>query len=180
MEYSGVQMMQRTGNGKLAKQRLVVVPAVLLVIGSSCGGCLSRPTPSKQRYLAMYMEHFDVEQIESIDYTYEGAIGGATTAARVQFNGPVTIPEGLEVIEYQPPEADDRSPDAKQTRYDMQVECRYHCGGTIPNWFDFPFDRPMRLIRESEEEATESTPCYCNEWYIDDLKNVVYFFGSWG
>ncbi len=180
MEYFGVQMMQRTGNGKQTQQRLVVVLAVLLVIGSSCGGCLSRPTPSKQRYLAMYMEHFDVEQIESIDYTYEGAIGGAITAARVQFNGPVTIPEGLELIEYQPPEADDRSPDAELSRLEIQAKCRNHCGGETPNWFDFPLDRPMRMIRESEEDPPEDTPCYSNEWYIDDQENVIYFFGSWG
>lgn len=38
MEYTGVQVIQRTGNRKLAKQRLVVELAVLLVIGSNCGG----------------------------------------------------------------------------------------------------------------------------------------------
>ncbi len=92
----------------------------------------------------------------------------------------MTIPETLEVIAYQPPETGDRSPDAELIRLQMQAKCRNHCGGTISDWFDFPFDRPMRMIRESEEEPKEGTPRFSNEWYIDNQENIVHFLGNWG
>ena len=160
---------------------VVVVILLLVSFGSNLfSGCnmLDRSAPSQAQYIAEYMQHFDESQIEKIDYYYKGAIGGALTAARVQFKGPVEIRGDVKVGAYDPKTVTEDSGDMMWFRHRWEN----HCGGTLPAWFDFPFEQPMRTIREERdrEECREGEPVYHYEWYIDDRRNVVYFMGGWG
>jgi hypothetical protein len=149
-------------------------------------GCnfLDRQAPSREDFISMYMWCFDEKQIEKIDYDYKGAIGGASTVAKVQFKGPVKmrtvmleerVKEGkLTLGAYDP---DKTTEDDKR----MLMNHMTIVTGEMPSWLDFPFNKYMQTIEESSEgDNRKSLPRYYHIWYIDDERNVVYFFGNWG
>jgi len=161
-----------------------VVAITLFVSVSGCGNMLDRQAPSKDAYIAYYLEYFDGSQIEKLDYVYKGAIGGAATIGRAQFKGPVSldnillqekIKEGL-VTEgtYDPAEMAEQ-PMAMHFRHQWEN----HARGELPPWFDFPFDRKMRTISESFE-GDDNNPRHERIWYIDDERNIVYIRANWG
>ena len=145
---------------------------------------LDRQPPSREGYIAEYLEYFDASRIEKLDYVYKGAIGGAMTVGRATFLDSVKLDESL-VEErtksgrlvtgtYDPKEIADEA-DATWFRRQWEV----HAGGTLPSWFDFPFDRKMRTLRE-EDEGSDGHPRYKKEWYIDDERNIAYVRANWG
>jgi hypothetical protein len=170
---------------KAMERFLIVAATAVLFPFSGCGNMLDRPAPAKAEYIADYLEYFDGSQIEKLDYTYKGAIGGAFTVGRAKFKSPVELRDDLVetrvkaglVTEgtYDPVEMA-KEPALMQFRQELEV----HAGGTIPSWFDFPFDRKMRMIREASEGKGGVSPRYEKVWYIDDERNVVYIRGNWG
>jgi hypothetical protein len=177
-------------NERISHKRLLIVAgAILLAPFWGCGNFLERPTPSKDEYIQSYLEYFDGSQIEKLDYTYRGAIGGASTVGRAQFKGPVKlrkimvdarIKSGLVIKEgtYDPAEMT-KEPAAMQFRHEWEN----HAGGSLPPWFDFPFNRKMRTLTEASEGSRSPTnprPRYEKLWYIDDEHNVVYVRANWG
>jgi hypothetical protein len=157
---------------------IVIMALSILVFWN--GGLMSRPTPTKVEYSARYFEYFDASQIKTLEYVYEGAIGGEITMGKAKFRGSVTlkplmiearIKAGLATKGMYDP--------AKMTESDIMLfrdEWKKHAGGTIPSWFDFPFDRKLRTITESSE-GSKGHPGYEKVWYIDDEHNVVYIRG---
>ena len=137
---------------------------------------MSRPVPSEAEYVAKYLKYFDQSQIEKLDYVYEGAIGGERTVARVQFKEAVRLKEGIGETGTYDPEVMTKEPAASEFRESLT----FAGGGTTPPWFDFPFNRQMRMIREAQEEASDANPIYEWTWYIDDQRHVVYFVGVKG
>jgi hypothetical protein len=152
-----------------------MVFSLLAVLG--CGVVFSRPCPSESEYIARYLTYFDSSQIDGLDYVYRGAIGGEGTIARIQFKGPVKLkPLG------QTTKAE--SFDPAKMRKDRDVskfkeQWTSAAGQKLPSWFDFPFGRKMRMIRETREWSN-GNPSYDWTWYIDDERNVVYFCGVRG
>ena len=149
--------------------------AVLFVMASGCESVLSRPVPSQAEYLARYMNHFDGQEIENLEYVYKGAIGGELTVARAQFKGPVQILGVAETGTYDP-----AAMAGEPAGEEFRQRWTRVCGGTTPAWFDFPFDQKMRMIWEAREVTRDGEPRLRYEWYIDDRRNVVYFWGTRG
>jgi hypothetical protein len=151
--------------------------AFVPVLTLGCGVPFSRVRPSESDYIARYLKYFDPSQIEKLDFVYEGAVGGESTVARVQFKGPVVVrPLGKAATEgvFDPAKL------AKERdRLKFRRQWTFSAGGTLPSWFDLPFDRKMRLIQESQE-GSDGKPRYDWAWYVDDERNVVYFCGNRG
>ena len=140
---------------------------------------LSRPGPSEDGYIADYFEYFDGSQIGNLDFVYKGGIGGAVTAARAQFKGPVKIRDFMVDAKIKAGNVTVGTHDpTKMTEIEKQLfEHRWTVvtDGKMPSWLDFPFNRKTRTVRE----ASEGPPRREKEWYIDDEHNVVYFIGGW-
>lgn len=149
---------------------------------------LARQPPSREAYVATYLECFDVSQVVNLDYVYHGAIGGAFTVGRAQFKAPVKVRDSMvrEKIKaglitegtYDPTEMTN-----EPTAAAFKLEWEVHAGGKMPSWFDFPFNRRMRVFKEESEgvqSETDPRPRYEKVWYIDDEKSVVYIRGNWG
>ena len=160
------------------------VATVLIVCFSGCGSFLDRPRPSREAYTADYLEYFDASQIEKLDYAYRGAIGGAMTVGRAKFKDSVRLKDllvesrvksGVLTAETYDPADTAEGPGATEFRHQWEV----HAGGTIPPWFDFPFDRKMRVLRETGG-GTDAHPRYEKVWYVDEERGVVYIRGNWG
>ncbi|MFZ1934753.1 MAG: hypothetical protein WCB27_12645 [Thermoguttaceae bacterium] len=161
-----------------------LVAGIVVALGvTGCGG-LERPRPSEAEYAEEYLAYFDATQIEKLDYTYRGSIGGAMTAGRVKFKGPIrlksellgakikagTVKEGI----HDPAKLKERD------RMWIQHQWEAHSGGSIPSWFDFPYDRKLRTLTEESEGGDDPRSHYEKVWYIDDENGVVYIRGNWG
>jgi hypothetical protein len=163
----------------ITKSLLLMLP--LMALG--CGYALSRPRPSKEEYIARYFEYFDETQIAKLDYDYQGAIGGAFTVGKAHFKGPANMgyPRVEEAIKagkitsktYDPGKMSEGEANSFQRQWILAS------GGKSPSWLDFPFNKKMRLIEESSE-GSDGHPRYVKQWYIDEERNVVYVYGSWG
>jgi hypothetical protein len=163
---------------------LVVTATAALLTSSGCGNFLERHAPDRDGYIARYFEFFDGSQIQKLDYAYKGAIGGDFTVGRAEFKGRVQLKDlmiqakikgGLVAAGMYDPAKMMKEPAAAEFRQRWEV----HAGGTMPAWFDFPFDRKMRTLREASE-GSNSSPRYENIWYIDDEHNIVYVRGNRG
>jgi hypothetical protein len=171
---------------RMAKIAIVLAAASFLCLLLT-GRALDRPTPSEDEYKAMYFEYFDTSQIERLDYVWKGAIGGVATVGKAKFRRSVKLKDILVEARikagritwgtYDPTEMA-QEPAATAFR----DEWKWHTDGTMPSWFDFPFDRKMRTLREANEGCGGSNPRPRSEtiWYIDDEQNVVYVRGNWG
>ncbi|MDZ7616338.1 MAG: hypothetical protein U1E05_04995, partial [Patescibacteria group bacterium] len=62
---------------------------------------------------------------------------------------------------------------------ELQQRWKVHAGETMPSWFDFPYNRKMRTLREASA-GSDTRPRHETVWYIDDDHNVVYVRGGWG
>lgn len=165
----------------------LLVVGITVVLGvAGCGGMLDRPRPSETDYVEDYLEYFDATQIEKLDYTYRGSIGGAGTVGRGKFKGPIRLKNEILGKKI-------RTGAVKEGTYDpakikepdkmlLQHQWETHAGGTIPSWFDFPYGRKLRVLTEEYEGrgGNDSRPRYEKVWYIDDENNVVYIRGNWG
>lgn len=166
------------------KLSLVAAAIVMMLSLSGCGNTLDRPCPSREDYVATYLECFDATQIEKLDYVYQGAIGGTMTVGRAEFHDFVKLKDSLVAARvesgrlvaetYDPAEM---AEGAAATEFRRQWEI--HAGGTLPSWFDFPFDRKLRVLREVSE-GSEGHPPHETVWYIDDERKIVYIRGNWG
>jgi hypothetical protein len=151
-----------------------------LVVWVCLGGGFTRPAPSSQvEYIARYMKHFDEREIERVDYVFKGGFRGAFTVARVQFKGPVKILGAVEAGTYDP-DAFAKDPGAGARFEDQRTLAS---DGKTPPWFDFPFGQRMRMCSEgrewdSPEVRKGAQPPYRYKWYVDDKRNVVYFWGT--
>jgi hypothetical protein len=166
---------------------IALIGAVLLLLSVLTCEPLSRPTPAKADYIALYFQYFDDTQIEKLDYAYHGAIGGVFTAGRAQCKGPVKVRQSLLDARISAGTATIGSYDASKMKEAEKLEFEHQWAivweaatrGKTPAWFDFHFDRKMRTIRESGEGG-EHIPRFENTWYIDDERNVVYICGDRG
>ena len=126
----------------------------------------------------MYFECFDGSQIEKLDFAYKGAIGGTRTVGRAQFKGSVKLRDSMIEARAKVGLVTEGMYDPAEMTKGAAMEFRdcweRHADRKIPSWFDFPFDRKMRLIKESSEGRTGRDPPYEKVWYIDDEHNVVY------
>jgi hypothetical protein len=150
---------------------------------SGCGSFLQRPRPSKEDYIVDYFAYFDTAQIEKLDYVYQGSIGGAGTVGRAKFKDSVKLRESLIAAQVKCGLLEDGIYDPTAMEEIEAVMFREqweeHAGGTMPRWFDFPFDRKLRMLREAGE-GSDAHPRHETVWYIDEDRNVVYVRGNWG
>jgi hypothetical protein len=159
----------------------IVAYLVVVLFG---GNMLERQRPSEGAYIADYLEYFDGSQIEKLDYTYQGAIGGVRTVGRAKFKGPIKLRDGIVEAKikaglttrgmYDPAEMT-KEPAATLFRHEWEG----YADGAIPSWFDFPFDRKMRTLTEAGK-GSNAEPRYEKVWYIDDDRNIIYIRGNWG
>lgn len=164
--------------------RSVAWYACIFLTLSGCGSMLDRPTPSREDYLAGYFEYFNPEQIEKLDYVYKGAIGGAMTVGRAKFKDSVKLRDSLiearaESGQLEAGTYDPTAMGEETAAMEFEHQWKAHAGGTMPPWFDFPFDRQMRTLREASE-GSDKEPRYEKVWYIDDERRIVYVRGNWG
>jgi hypothetical protein len=170
---------------RLAERALVVLAGVLSVSLPGCPRALERPSPSRDGFIADYLEYFDQSHLEKLDYEYKGAIGGAFTVGRAQFKGPVKLRDGLVEVRTKAGKFTvgtyDPTRMTEQEKWAFNHQWTLATDGKMPSWLDFPFNRKMRTLREASEGSTrDARPRYEKEWYIDDEKNVVYIQGNWG
>jgi hypothetical protein len=154
-----------------------------LVTCFSGDGLLTRQPPSKDGYLSEYFECFNASQVAQLDFAFKGMFRGSFTLGRAEFKGPVEpttsvvdakIKSGLMTKGTYDP--------AKMTDADkvwLRHQCESLAGGSLPSWFDFPFDRKMRMLTENNEyDAKNPSQPYETVWYFDDERNVVYVLGT--
>jgi hypothetical protein len=178
-------MTNRRQDTRREKGGFFVGAALLSVMLAACGSPLSRPTPSRDAFIAQYLAYFDSTQIEKLDFAYKGAIGGAVMVGRVQFKGPIRINDAMvnarvqagnvTVGTFAPAKM------AEEDKQDLIRQLKSPADGRMPSWLDLPFDRNMRMIRDAGEGDTRNAqPRYEKTWLIDDEHNVVYVYGNWG
>jgi hypothetical protein len=148
-----------------------------LVAVSACGNMLDRQQPSDDAYISKYLYYFDETQIDKMDIAYKGAIGGICSSARIQFKGPIKLRDKVvdkatedgkaALSEFDPTKMPEVDTDYFKHQWAFAVD------GNLPSWFDFPFDRKLRVIKESVKPS-QTVQGHEYEWYIDDDRNVVY------
>ncbi len=57
---------------------------------------------------------------------------------------------------------------------DLKRDFGFARAGSLPKWFDIPFDKPLLLLEESGEH-TDRQPSFANKWYVDEELAIVYF-----
>jgi hypothetical protein len=167
--------------------RKLAALVVLLSFTLGCGNMRDRHPPSGSAFISTYLKYFDASQIRKLDSAGHGAIGGMSVVGRAEFTGPIRlnkalideqVKKGLIKERFYDPAEMTKEPAAMNFRQQWEV----HAGGTLPSWFDFPYNRKLRTITERDEGhgGDHPTPRYENIWYIDDQRNVVYVRGNWG
>jgi hypothetical protein len=187
MNFSQRSSHRRYSVALLALRTVEVLLAILFLavaITLLCGNGLSRQAPSQDGYLSQYFECFDTSQVEKLDFAFKGMFRGSFTLGRAKFKGPVEliksmvepkIKAGLMTMGTYDP--------AKPSETDklwLRHECETFAGGSLPSWFDFPFDQKMRMVTEEDQGSLgdHPRPPYKNVWYFDDKCNIVYILGS--
>jgi hypothetical protein len=141
----------------------------ILILTTLMVGCFTRPVPSNAEYIRRYLAPFSETAIGDLRFSYHGAVGGEGSIARFRIDdtGIAALKSsGLQLTQYDPDESD-----IGELKRRFAMCSRW---GTIPSWFDFPFERSLDMYSE-EGDYTATTSMFSNEYYIDTEKYVVYF-----
>jgi len=145
------------------------VLAALLVF-AGCPMPFSRPVPSETEYIQRFLTHVQPEQIEDLQFSYHGAVGGEYSIARFRVDNDAIhqLRANAQREEIFFLEDGDSEKDLKERIAVCARESQ------IPGWFDFPFDKTMAVFIDSGDH-TDGHPAYKHEWYVDEARGIVYF-----
>jgi hypothetical protein len=139
-----------------------------LVLTTACPMPLSRPRPTETEYKTRFLGLLEPQHIHDLRFLYRGAVGGEYSVAKF-----TTDEDGLQVLHA----AADGQPryDPANAQQRREVERLQACcpGGCVPAWYDFPFNKSLLMYVE-HADATEDTPGYLHEWYVDEIEKTVY------
>ena len=178
--YPNEEVIPKKSHLRIAVESVVLLVVVGLLLAVCSLDPLSRPGPStEEEYANFCLEYFDTSNVEKVDWVWDGAIGGIMTFARVKFKGPIKLKDILvegrikagkiTLGEYDP--AKMTVPEAESFEHQWTVLT----DGELPAWLDFPFQRKLQTINESNEGDLDGHPRYEKTWYIDDERSLVYF-----
>lgn len=157
----------------LQKMKRTAILAVLLMIG--CAGPFSRAVPTESEYKQRFLTLLQPDQIDNLQFSYHGAVGGEASIARFKLNT-----DAISQIRANAQREENYAFEDENVAKELKRRIAFGTrAGRIPEWFDFPFDRPMRLFIDSGESTAEH-PAYSREWYVDQDRSIVYFVMSEG
>ena len=136
-----------------------------------CDGPFSRAIPKPNDFIHRFLApRFQPETIFDLQYSYQGAVGGESSIARFQLTR-----QEVERIKAEIPDAAFFGP-ASEKEIDELKKLFAFCarGGSVPKWFDFPFDKSL-LLFEGSGDDTDIHPDSSHKWYVDEERCVVYF-----
>ncbi|GAA5504878.1 hypothetical protein Rcae01_00317 [Novipirellula caenicola] len=130
----------------------------------------SRPVPSEAEYIQRFLPHVRLEQVENLQFSYHGAVGGEFSIAR--FGVEEDTVSQLRVHAQREESIFLDAGDSGETLKKKIAMCTR--GKTIPEWFDFPFGKKM-VVFIDRGDGTDEHAAYSREWYIDEDRGIVYF-----
>ena len=149
-------------------KRALILTVVVCI--TACSAPFSRPIPTESEYKQRFLTHLEPEQIDALRFSYHGAVGGEASIARFKLDA-----DAIAQIRTNAQDQDVYAPvdgDAAQELKRKIAMCARE--GRIPEWFDFPFDKPLPVFTESGD-FTEEHPAYSHDWYVDEDRGIVYF-----
>jgi len=142
---------------------------LLLLFAMGCPAPFSRPVPSPSEYKQRFLSNLDPKQIQNLQFTYHGAIGGEASIARFR-----TDSAGIESIRENAQSEKAYDPNNEAAREELRRQFAMCAGShSIPAWFDFPFGKSLLLFVDSGDFSDEH-PAYSHEWYVDKDNGIVY------
>lgn len=144
-----------------------ILAVVACVVG--CTMPFSRPVPTESEYKQRFLTLLQAEQINTLRFSYHGAVGGEAAIARftVDANSISQIRANAQREDVYRPEDEDV---ARELRRKIAM-CAH--AGRIPEWYDFPFEKSLAIFIDSAEDIGKN-PSYLCEWYVDEDRGVVY------
>ena len=151
------------------------VMMLMLLCFAGCSMPFSRPTPSAEEYRQQYLGMLSRDQVSELQFAYVGAVGGEFSIARFR-----TTAAGVEAIRENSDSDHLYDPKDETVRMEVKRKLVTRSGGSsLPKWFDFPFEKPLRVFREAGESSHDH-PAYAHEWYVDEENLIVYYSMVWG
>ncbi|EMI22947.1 hypothetical protein RMSM_00126 [Rhodopirellula maiorica SM1] len=129
-----------------------------------------RPVPTASEYKQRFLTHLRPEQINSLRFTYHGAVGGEASLARfkVEANAVSEIRANAQREDVYASQDEDAVQELKRKMAMCTDE------GQIPEWFDFLFGKALPVFIDNGDSTAEH-PAYLHEWYVDESRGIVYF-----
>jgi len=123
-----------------------ILAAFILITG--CGGFLSRPKPTKEKYLAKNLPEIPPSQIVRFDFRYRGSVGGSVSLARVEVKdlslvAPLwNLPEKM-TFNFGEETLDTDDVDLLKSILTVAEDVGYE--KSIPAWVDITYTEPVYL-----------------------------------
>jgi len=123
-----------------------ILAAFILITG--CGGFLSRPKPTKEKYLAKNLPEIPPSQIVRFDFRYRGSVGGSVSLARVEVKDVSLITPLWNLPEKM---ALNFTKDTPDETAEVFLKCKLTVADdvgyekSIPSWVDITYTEPVYL-----------------------------------
>jgi len=145
---------------------------IIGLLAMLCVGCpFSRPRPTDAEYIKWCLNGVLTNDIHSLKFNYDGAVGGYTTSARIHATS-----AGIKYILANARQLPDYVPANNAEETDEQMACRLEMGHA-PAWLKLPQDKVLKVY-EQNLSATAEHPGRWWKWYLDQGQGVLYFIGG--